>query len=39
MCGCVCVYLRKKKMRRGEVTKFVVHGGERKKCANVKLIK
>ena len=28
---CVCVHLRKKKMRRGEVTEFVVHRKERKK--------
>ena len=28
VCGCVCVHLRKKKkMRRGEVTEFVEHGG------------
>ena len=40
MCGCVCLYLRKKKMRRGEVIEFVVHGEKReKKGANVKLIK
>ena len=40
MCGCVCVHLRKKKLRRGKVTEFVVHGEERKKKgANVKLIK
>ena len=31
MCGCVCVHLRKKKLRRGKVTEFVVHGEERKK--------
>ena len=32
MCGCVYVHLRKKKkMRRGEVTKFVEHGEEREK--------
>ena len=35
MCGCVCVQLRKKKkMRRGEVIKFVEfieHGEEREK--------
>ena len=31
VCGCVCVYLRKKKMRRGEITEFVVHKEERKK--------
>ena len=32
MCGCVCVHLRKKKkMGRGEVTKFVEHGEEREK--------
>ena len=30
MYGCVCVYLRKKKMRR-EVIEFVVHREERKK--------
>ena len=34
MFGCVCVHLRTKKMRRGEVTEFVVHGEERerKRC-------
>ena len=31
MCGCVCLYLRKKKMRRGEVIEFVVHGEKREK--------
>ena len=31
MCLCVGVHLRKKKMRRGEVTEFVVHGEEREK--------
>ena len=43
MCGCVCVYLKKKKkMRRGEVIEFVENREERerkKKGANVKLIK
>ena len=34
------MHLRKKKLRRGKVTEFVVHGEERKKKgANVKLIK
>ena len=31
VCGCVCVHLRKKKMRKGEVTEFVVHEEEREK--------
>ena len=32
MCGCVCVHLRKKKkMGKGEVTKFVEQGEEREK--------
>ena len=31
MCGCVCVHLRKKKTRRGEVIEFVVHGEKREK--------
>ena len=40
MCGCVFEHLRKKKMRRGEVTEFVVYKEEReKKGVNVKLIK
>ena len=38
MCECVCEHLRKKKMR-GEITEFIVHGEEKKKGANVKLIK
>ena len=31
MHGCVCVHLRKKKMRKGEASEFVVHGEEREK--------
>ena len=31
VCGFVCVHLRKKKMTKGEVTEFVVHGEEREK--------
>ena len=31
MCVCVCVHLRKKKTRKGEVTEFVVHEEEREK--------
>ena len=31
MRGCVCVHLRKKKMRRGEAIEFIVHGEERDK--------
>ena len=29
LCGCVCVYLRKKKMKREEIIEFVVHREER----------